>query len=57
MVTLHGIALIAELIAAAWLAIALAGFTKWRKAPWLVCCGVATLALIIAALVVIEAST
>ena len=28
MVTLHGIALIAELIAAAWLAIALAGFAK-----------------------------
>jgi hypothetical protein len=35
MVTLHGIALIAELIAAAWLAIALAGFAKWRAAPWL----------------------
>jgi hypothetical protein len=57
MITLHGIALIAELIAAAWLAIALAGFTKWRGAPWLTCCGVSTLALIIAALVVIEAST
>ena len=54
MVTLHGIALIAELIAAAWLAIALAGFAKSRAAPWLAC---ATLALIIAALVVIEAST
>ena len=51
------IALIAELIAAAWLAFALAGFTKWREAPWLICCRVATLALIIAALVVIEAST
>ena len=57
MLTLHGIALIAELIAAAWLAIALASFTKRRKAPWLACCGVATLALIIAALVAIEAST
>jgi hypothetical protein len=57
MITLHGIALIAELIAAAWLAIALAGFTKWRGAFWLACCGVSTLALIIAALVVIEAST
>jgi hypothetical protein len=50
-------ALIAELFAAIWLAIALASFTKWRKAPWLACCGAATLALIIAALVVIEAST
>ena len=57
MLALHGIALIAELIAAAWLAIALAGFTKWREALWLACCGVAILALIIAALVVIEAST
>jgi len=57
MVTIYGIALIAEVIAAAWLAIATAGFTKWRGAPWLACCGVATLALIIAALVVIQAST
>jgi hypothetical protein len=57
MVTIHGIALIAELIAAAWLAIAIAGFTKWSGAPWLACCGVATLVLIIAALVVIQAST
>ena len=57
MVTLHGVALIAELFAAIWLAIAFASFTSWRKAPWLACCGVATLALIIAALVVIEAST
>jgi hypothetical protein len=57
MVTLHGIALIAELIAAAWLAIALAGFTKWGGALWLACCGVATLVLIIASLVVIEGST
>ena len=57
MLSLHGIALIAELVAAAWLAIALAGFTKWREALWLACCGVAILALIIAALVVIEAST
>jgi len=54
---LHGIALIAELIATAWLAIALAGFTKWRGAAWLACCGVATPVLIIASLVVIEAST
>jgi hypothetical protein len=57
MVTIHGIALIAELIATAWLAIALAGFTKWRGAAWLACCGVATLALIVASLVVIVAST
>ena len=57
MVTIHGIALIAELVAVAWLTIALAGFIKWRGVPWLACCGVATLALIIASLVVIVAAT
>jgi hypothetical protein len=57
MLTLHGIALLAELFAAASLAIALAGFAKWRDTPWLVCCGAAILAMIVAALVVIEAST
>jgi hypothetical protein len=57
MLTLHGVALLTELFAAIWLAIALASFTKSRKAPWLACCGVATLALITAALVVIEGAT
>ena len=56
MLTLYGVALIAELSAAIWLAIALASFTKWRKAPWLAWCGVATLARIIAALVVIDST-
>ncbi len=54
MITLNGVALIAELVAAACLAIALAGFAKWRAASWLLCCVVATLALIAAALVVIH---
>jgi hypothetical protein len=57
MLKLQGAALMAELFAAACLAIALAGFAKWREAPWLICCGAAILALIIAALVVIDAST
>ena len=57
MLTLHGVGLLAELFAAASLAIALAGFAKWREVPWLVGCGAATLALIIAVLVVVESST
>ena len=57
MLTLHGVALLAELFAAASLAIALVGFAKRREVPWLVCCGAATLALIIAVLVVVESST
>ena len=57
MLTMHGVALVAELLAAACLVIALVGFAKWRQAPWLACCGAATLALIIAVLVVFEAST
>ena len=57
MLTLHGVALLAELFAAASLAIALVGFAKWREVPWLVCCGAATLAMIIAVLVVIESSS
>jgi len=35
MIGFHGLALIAELVAAACLAIALAGFARWRDAPWL----------------------
>ena len=57
MLMLHGLALLAELFAAGSLAIALAGFAKWREVPWLVCYGAATLALILAVLVVIESST
>jgi hypothetical protein len=57
MLTLHGVALLAELFAAASLAIAVVGFARWREVPWLVCCGASILAMIIAVLVVIESST
>jgi hypothetical protein len=53
-ITLNGVALVGELVAAACLAIALVCFAKWRVTSWLVCCVVATLALIAAALVVIQ---
>ena len=56
MLTLRGVASIAELIAAACLVIALAGFAKWRVASWLVCGAAAALALVVAALVVIGQS-
>lgn len=56
MTTLRGVASIAELIAAACLVVALAGFAKWRGASWLVCGAAAALALIVAALVVIGQS-
>jgi hypothetical protein len=56
MLTVRGVASIAELIAAACLVIALAGFARWRVASWLLGCAVATLALVVAALVVIGQS-
>ena len=57
MPTLHGLALLAELFAAASLAVALVGFAKWREVPWLVCCGASTLAMITAALILIGSSS
>jgi hypothetical protein len=57
MITFEGLALMAEVAAAACLAIALAGFAKWRNVNWLVCCAIATAALIIAAVVMIDGST
>jgi hypothetical protein len=56
-ITLNGVALIGEVVAAACLAIAMAGFAKRRAASWLVCCVVATVAQIAAAMIVIEGST
>ena len=56
MITVRGVAIIAELSAGAGLVIALVGFAKWRVAPWLVCCAVAILTLVVAALVVIGQS-
>ena len=57
MITLQGCALIAELIAGIGLAIALAGLGIRRSKPWLVGSVVAVAALMIAATVVINATT
>ena len=57
MVTLQGFALIAELTAALWLIVALAGFGISRSKPWLMGSAVAFIALIVAVAVLIESST
>jgi hypothetical protein len=57
MVTLQGYALIAELAAAIWLIISLAGFGISRSKPWLMGSAVAFTALIVAVTMLIESST
>jgi hypothetical protein len=57
MLTPKDLALIAELAAAAGLVIALAGFAIRRSVPWLICSAMAFTALIVAVLLVIDAST
>lgn len=57
MVTLQGFALIAELAAAIWLIVALAGFAISRSKPWLMGSAVAFIALIVAVTMLIESST
>ena len=57
MVTLQGFALIAELAAAIWLIVALAGFGVSRSKPWLMGSAVAFVALMVAVTMLIESST
>ena len=57
MITLQGFSLLAELAAAIWLIVALAGFGISRSKPWLMGCAVAFIALIVAATMLIESST
>jgi hypothetical protein len=57
MVTLKGLALIAELVVAAGLVIALAGFGLRRTTPWLACCVMTFTMLIAVVLVIIESSS
>jgi hypothetical protein len=56
MLTPEGAALIAEVIAAAWLIVALAGFCIRRTTPWLVCSAVA-IAMLLTSVAVIVGST
>ena len=57
MVTSQGFGLIIELIAAALLVAALAGFPIQRSQPWLVGVGMAFAMLIVAVTIVIKSST
>jgi hypothetical protein len=57
MITLQGFALIAELAAAVWLIVALAGFGISRSKPWLMGSAVAFVTLIVAVTMLIESST
>jgi hypothetical protein len=57
MLTLKGAALIAEVIAAACLVVALAGFRIRRTKPWLVCSIVAVAMLLTSVAVIIGASS
>lgn len=57
MVTLEGLALVAELVAAACVVITLAGFGLSRTKSWLICSVMAFSVLIATALVIIEATS
>jgi hypothetical protein len=57
MLTVKGAALIAELVAMAWLMIALAGFSRCRSRLWLVCSLVAAAMLLTSVAVIIDASS
>jgi hypothetical protein len=57
MLTLEGAALIAEVIAAAWLIVALTGFRIRPTTPWLICSIVAVAILLTSVAVIIDASS
>jgi hypothetical protein len=57
MIKSQGLALIAELAGSALLIVALTGFTIRRSRPWLMGAAMAFAILIVAATIVIEAST
>jgi hypothetical protein len=57
MLTPKGVSLIAELVAAAALVIALAGFAIRRSVPWLICSAMAFTVLIVAVLCIVDLST
>ncbi len=57
MLTIKGVALVAELIAAAALIIALIGFRVRRTAPWLLCAAIALAMLMTTVAVIIDASS
>jgi hypothetical protein len=56
MLTTEGAALIAEVVATAWLVIALVGFNIRRTTPWLVCAAVAALLLLSTVMLIVDAT-
>ena len=57
MIKPEGVALIAELIAVAWLIVGLVGFAVWRSKIWFACAAAAAVALIVVATALIDLST
>ena len=57
MITPKGVALIAELIAAAWLIVGLFGFAIWRSKIWFACTAAAGVTLIVVVTALIDLST
>lgn len=56
MLEFEGAALIGELIATAWLIIALIGFSICRSRPWLVCAVVAAMMLLTTVIMIADVS-
>jgi hypothetical protein len=57
MLTLEGAALIAEVLAAAWLIVSLLGFGFRRTAPWLLCAAAAFIMLMTTVIVLVDATS
>jgi hypothetical protein len=57
MLTIEGAALIVEVVATAWLVVALIGFGVRRTMPWLLCAAVAFAMLMTTVVVVIDVSS
>jgi hypothetical protein len=56
MLKFQGAALLGEVIATAWLVIALIGFSIRRSTPWLVCAAFAAIVLFTTVIVIADAS-
>jgi hypothetical protein len=57
MLRFDGAALLGEVIAVAWLAVALIGFSIRRSTPWLVCAAFAAMMLLTTVIVIADVST
>ena len=57
MLTVEGAALIVEVIATAWLIVALIGFRLRRTTPWLLCAAIALATLMTTVIVIVDATS